>query len=299
MRTGLRGARGVAAVLLAVGALAAPLALAGCGGTAAGEAVVASTTTGTAAGTPIGTPIATGTASATRTATATGTAGTTGAPARYATAEQLSAAVVAAVRARGSVLITTTARGTPLVSRRTVQLAPSGQNIASQLTFPGQADESLLIVAGVPYVSVSDDALGRHWMQMRFEELAASKTWASAVYAVDLTTELDSWRLAIALSGGDAGVEAGESVRTYTLTLGPQAAAAQVRLDRVATADRPAVAERLARMQYDLTVSVGADDLPRTITTVAPASGLTTTQTYSGWGTVSVAAPDAADVVRS
>jgi hypothetical protein len=134
-------------------------------------------------------------------------------------------------------------------------------------------------------------------MRTRYEDLVAGKVWASAVYAVDLPTELASWRLATAVAGGDAGVSDGQGVRTYTLTLGPAAAAAQVRLDRVPSVDRTGVAERLAHMQYDLTVTLGADDLPRTVTTVAPVSGLTTTQTYSQWGRVAVNTPTPSDVV--
>ena len=218
-------------------------------------------------------------------------------PHRFTGAQDLSAAVLTAVRARGSVLITTTAEGTPLVGRRSVQLVGAGQNTASEVSMPGRPDELLLVVGEVPYVRIRDDPRGRHWRRLGFDDLLRSKVWASAVYAVDLAGELTSWALATAVRGGDAGTSAGEGVRTYTLTLGPQAAAAQVRLDRVEPAERAAAQERLARVSYDLTVALGGDDLPRTITTVAPTSGLVTTQTYSRWGEVAVPAPDPDDVV--
>ena len=289
--------------------IAALLLVAGCGATSGqsgGSGPTSPSATSTAGSAGHATPVAAANRPAgDPTAPATVTTGSAAAappvpgavPTRYGTPGELSTAVLAAVRARGSVLITTTARGTPLVSRRSVQLGPAGQNSASQLTMPGQPEQTLVVADGVPYLSVDDDGQGRHWQRTRFEDLAASKVWASAVYAVDLPTELESWRLGAVLTGGDVATLAGEAVRTYTLTLGPEAASAQVRLDRVALADRPAVSERLGRMRYDLTVTLGADDLPRTVATVAPASGLLTTQTYSAWGEVTVPAPRPDDVV--
>jgi len=247
----------------------------------------ASATTGNAS--PAGGP------ASTRTADRPGGTGT-GEPRRFASPQELCDAVLTAVRAQGSVLITTTSQGTSLVSRRSIQLRGGGQDSESRLTIPGQPDQSLLVVDDVPYLATGDDK-GPRWMRTHYEDLVAGKVWASAVYAVDLPTELGSWRLATAVAGGDAGVSDGQGVRTYTLTLGPAAAAAQVRLDRVPTVDRTGVAERLAHMQYDLTVTLGADDLPRTVTTVAPVSGLTTTQTYSQWGQVAVVTPTPSDVV--
>ena len=298
MRTAsrLRRGRGVAGVPVLLALL---LLLVGCGAGADPRPAGPVTAGGANPASPAGAPSSTSSTRAGAATAATGSASSSAAGSalpRYATPGELSAAVLTAVRSRGSVLITTTAQGTPLVSRRSVQLVGAGQNSASQVTIPGRPDQTLVVAGGVPYLSVDADAEGRHWQRTRFEDLASNKVWASAVYAVDLPTELASWRLGAVLTGGDVDTVAGEGVRTYTLTLGPAAASAQVRLDRVAAADRPAVTERLGQMHYDLTVTMGADDLPRTVTTVAPASGLVTTQTYSTWGGVTVAAPSPDDV---
>lgn len=221
------------------------------------------------------------------------------APPRYDSPERLSAAVVGAVRAAGSVLITTTAEGTALVSRRSVQLRGSEQNSASVVTLPGRPDESLVVVDQTPYISIPPDPQGRHWLRLGYPQLADSTTWSSAAYAVDLVSELSAWRLAAAIRGGEVASRAGELVRTYVLTMGPAAAAAQMRLDRVADTERAAVEERLSRLTFELTVTLGPDNLPRTVLSIAPASGLLTTQTYSDWGHVSVSAPAPSDVTSS
>jgi hypothetical protein len=247
---------------------------------------------GTAAGTP---PASTATPAVTG-SVATGSSAP-GDPVRYPTASQLSDAVVAAVRAKGSVLVTTTAAGVAIVSRRSVQLVGGRQDEASVVSIPNQPDATLLVVDDVPYVSTAEDPAGPRWLRLGFDDLAASRTWSAAAYAVDLPTELAAWRLATAVRGGEVTGPPGERVRTYTLTLGPAAAAGQVRLDRVPAADRATVSDRLARMQFDVTVVLGRDDLPRTITSIAPASGLVTTQTYSRWGQVTVSAPAPQDVV--
>jgi hypothetical protein len=117
------------------------------------------------------------------------------------------------------------------------------------------------------------------------------------IYRADLPTTFAAWRMAAGLRGGAASTVAGESIRTYVLTIGPDVSAAQLLLDRVPAQSRAGVRERLAELTYDLTVTVGADDLPRTITQTAPDSGLTTVQTYTRWGLVTVPAPSSDDVL--
>ncbi|HEY6794823.1 MAG TPA: hypothetical protein VI248_09080 [Kineosporiaceae bacterium] len=217
--------------------------------------------------------------------------------ARYTSAVALSAAIVAAVRARGSVLVTATTVGTSLVSRRWVHLVDGQQNALYEVSGPGASEESLLLIGDTPYLPVDHDPLGRHWTQMRFDDLAGG-TWSNVIYLADLPTTFGAWRMARTLQGGDVATVAGESVRGYVLTLGPDVSAAQLKLDRVPEASQQGVRERLSRLTYDLIVTVGPDDLPRTITQTAPESGLTTVQQFTRWGQVTVSPPAPDDVRR-
>jgi hypothetical protein len=213
---------------------------------------------------------------------------------RFTSAAALSAAVVAAVRAKGSVQVTATTQGTWLVSRQSVQLVDGRQNALYEVSGPGSSQASLLLIGDTPYLPVGNDPLDRRWMPVRFADLAGG-TWSTVIYLADLPTMFGAWRLASRLRGGEPATVAGESVQTYVLTLGPDVSAAQLQLDRVPEAARPGVQERLSHLSYDLTLTVGADDLPRTIVQTAPGSGLTTVQQYTRWGQVSVPAPTSDD----
>jgi hypothetical protein len=220
---------------------------------------------------------------------------------RFTTARQLADAMVAAVRAKGSVEIVGKASGVSVT--RDVQVVSGGENALLRVSIPGRADQVMLIAGGSPYSPVTKDQMGKHWLPLTFADLEGTQTWASAALTVGLIGELESFGLATGFRGGDAvtTTATGDQVRTYTLTLGAAAAAAQVRMDRVPANERAAFQQQLAKTVEDVTVVLGADNLPRTESAV-PGGGsggtATVTTVFSRWGQVKVPAPAESDIVR-
>ena len=205
----------------------------------------------------------------------------------FASAQNLSDAVAAAVRRKGSVLITIKA-GTSTV-RESVQLVGGHDNRLIEISSPGQQTKSLLVVGDALYAPIKDDVLGKHWLHLKLSD--AMTSWRYMLLDRDLVDQVGSWGKA-SLSGGTSGTAAGESVRTYSLAIGPEAAAAGLRADRLSAAEKQSV----SKAHYTLTLTLGPDSLPRSLG-VPAASGGTTVHQYSRWGAVTVPVPAAKDIL--
>jgi hypothetical protein len=232
-----------------------------------------------------------------------GSAGAEGTgPARYTSAEALSAAVVAAIRAEGSYLTHMTQSTDPLVVDTAMTLTADGPAYAVTVSTRDQVD-SLVSVDGSYYLrSATVDTEATRWTQVPSGSVTSNPRVASFALEADWATRFDALRLAKSFDASAPKEVDGESITIYTLVVDNAALPKMLRLDLLPEDKRAALVQSLQGQSAVLVVNLGDDDLPRKVVWSYRASDSLTVDTHYGfseWGKTHVVAPPAELIDKS
>lgn len=222
-----------------------------------------------------------------------------GSEVRYDSAQKLTEVIVAAMEAKGSFTATTTSSVAGVGSELRAKIRGNDQDYMITVTAP-QKSSTLIYVDGKYYAKTPKSPLGKVWLEMDAGMARADQLLAGAVLAAPWHQQFRAMALGTQFRGEPATV-GGEQVTKYTLTLGADGMLKALRVNLLDAATRAALEKSVEGKTEEVRVTVGVDGLPRTVAVdieVEGAGSVTSTTTFSAWGTTTVQAPPA-DTVSS
>jgi hypothetical protein len=174
-----------------------------------------------------------------------------------------------------------------------VRLRDGGQDYAMTVTHP-QEWVTMIELNDTYYRQRGTDSSSEAWEQIPFEDVRADPDLGSLSVEADWPTKFRAMARAEEFTPGAPTVVEGETATTYTLLLGSEALSQMLRTDLLTEPERQGMPSVLAGQFVTIEVSLGEDDLPRTVVVSygTDAASVSTHYAFSEWGEVTVDAPD-------
>jgi hypothetical protein len=213
--------------------------------------------------------------------------------ARFADAASMGTAVSEAVRAENTYRVRMAQSSNSVTVEYFVELREGGQNYAITVTHP-QEWVTVIAVDDTYYRQRGTDSASRDWEQIPFETVRSDPDLGALVVEADWPARFLAMGAAEEFTAGAPTSQDGTWTTTYTLVLGPEALEGMLRTDLLLEEQRQQLPSVLAGQSATVEVTVGEDDLPRTVVWSygTASTSVSTHYAFSDWSTTTVVAPD-------